>query len=435
MMSSPATIPSLRTRLLIGLAVVLAAALLVATAVVAPMRHLLASDTIAFGAFIAAVLAAFVVGASVVLDRVVVRPIRRVTVAAEQIADGNLDSGIPRHPTRELGDLATGFSRVTERLRADQTQLIRAEKLASIGRLAASVAHEIGNPLSAILAHLHLLHSRLGDAARGDIREGLAALERESARIERIVRGLLDYARARPADVAPIDVDNVIRSVVDLLRTQGALAGVDVVLELTDEPLLVTGQRHDLEQLFVNLFINAVDAMNREGRLLVRLERAARFTLRRTAIRRDLVGTNDAIEHPPSARAQRWLASHDAAEIAKIVVADSGPGVPAEIAERIFDPFFTTKPAGKGTGLGLAIVARIVENFHGTVWVTTAREGGAAFHILFPVAGSVLPTPIAVRRQDAPRSTTPHRGVRDRGPLRPTIKGESFSPTKTNTFE
>jgi two-component system, NtrC family, sensor kinase len=405
MMSSPAPAQSLRIRLLLGLAGVLAAALLLSTAVVVPMRHVLGSDALTFGSFFAVLLVAFGIGASFLLDHVVVGPIRRVTVAAEQIAAGDLDRGIPCHTTRELSDLANGFSRVTERLREDQTQLIRAEKLASIGRLAASVAHEIGNPLSSIFAHLHLLQARLGDDLRTDIREGLAALERESARIDRIVRGLLDYARARPADAAPIDVDDVIRSVVDLLRTQGALARVDVVLDLTNEPLLVTGQRHDLEQLFVNLFINAVDAMNGEGRLLVKLERAARFTLRRTAIRRDLVGTDEAIEHPPSARAQHWLASHDAAEIAKIVVADSGPGVPPAIAERIFDPFFTTKPSGKGTGLGLAIVARIVENFHGTVWVTTAREGGAAFHVLFPVAGSLEPAPSPRHR----RAATPAR--------------------------
>jgi signal transduction histidine kinase len=85
---------------------------------------------------------------------------------------------------------------------------------------------------------------------------------------------------------------------------------------------------------------------------------------------------------------QRWLEGNDAAEVAKIVVADSGAGVPAALTERIFDPFFTTKPKGKGTGLGLAIVARIVENFRGAVWVTTAREGGAAFHLLFPLVAA-----------------------------------------------
>lgn len=403
-MSSPAAMPSLRTRLLIALALALVAAVLVAL-VVTPARHAVAAEASTLVPFIGAVLVAFTIGAAVLLDRLIVRPIRRMTVAAMQIADGDLDRAIPRHPTRELDELATGFARVTERLREDQAQLIRAEKLASIGRLAASVAHEIGNPLSAILAHTHLLRGRVGNDARADVLNGLATVERESARIEQIIRGLLDYARARPADLTPIDVDDVVRSVVDLLRTQGTLSKVEVVLELTNEPLLVTGKRHDLEQLFVNLFINAIDAMNGEGRLVVRLERAARFTLRRTAIRRDLPHSGDVIEHPPSARAQHWLAGHDAAEIAKIVIADSGPGVPPGLADRIFDPFFTTKPAGKGTGLGLAIVARIVENFHGTVWVTTAREGGAAFHVLFPVAGSLAGAAAPAHR----RSATPAR--------------------------
>ena len=167
----------------------------------------------------------------------------------------------------------------------------------------------------------------------------------------------------------------------------------------------MSGQRHDLEQLFVNLFINAVDAMKGRGRLVVRLERAARFTLRQPAVRRDLADVAGAVEHPPSARAQQWLAGHEAVEIAKIVVADSGPGIAPELTERIFDPFFTTKPAGKGTGLGLAIVARIVDNFDGTVWVTTSREGGAAFHVLFPVVAAPISADRQGRRSD--RRPTP----------------------------
>jgi signal transduction histidine kinase len=214
-------------------------------------------------------------------------------------------------------------------------------------------------------------------------------MERECARIDRIVRGLLDYARPRPSTPTPIDVNDVARSVVDLLAQQGALEGVQVDLELTRQELHIHGDRHDLEQLFVNLLLNAVDAMTKSGRVVVRVERAARITLRQPSVRRSMSGDHP-VEHAPSARAQIWLSGHDSAEIAKIVVADSGPGVPPEIAERIFDPFFTTKQPGKGTGLGLAIVARIVDNCHGTIWVTTAREGGAAFHVLFPIAAAAV---------------------------------------------
>ena len=215
-------------------------------------------------------------------------------------------------------------------------------------------------------------------------------MERESARIERIVRGLLDYARARPPLPSAVDIHDVIRSTVELLRSQGALERIDVALELTDARLVIDGQRHDLEQLFVNLILNAADAMNGRGRIVVRLERAARFTLREPATRRSETANDGVIAHPPSSRVQQWLEGNDSAEVATIVIADSGPGVPAALAERIFDPFFTTKPKGKGTGLGLAIVARIVDNFRGAIWVTTAREGGAAFHVLFPMAGASM---------------------------------------------
>jgi signal transduction histidine kinase len=405
---------SLQTELLTKLAALLGVAVVLGLALLAVPRQLLTvRDPVILAVIVAADVILFLGCAALVVHRAIIQPLREVARAAEEIVAGDLARRMPKTSMRELEHVASTFDRLTERVLEDQAQLVRSEKLASIGRLAASVAHEIGNPLSAILGQAHVLRERLRD--RTDLLEALNALERESARIERIVRGLLDYARSRPPAASPIDVDDVIRTTVALLQSQGLFAAVDVSLELTNQPLLVSGVRHDLEQLFVNLIVNAVDAMNGRGRIVVRLECAARLTLRRPATRRTADGVDDVIEHPPSSRAQRWLASHDAIEIAKIIVADSGPGVPRELAERIFDPFFTTKPAGKGTGLGLAIVSRIVDNLQGTIWVTTAREGGAAFHVLFPVVAS----PVISGRQSRdnrrrltpplPRKATPQR--------------------------
>jgi signal transduction histidine kinase len=169
------------------------------------------------------------------------------------------------------------------------------------------------------------------------------------------------------------------------------LAAVEVELELTDEPLFVSGQRHDLEQLFVNLFINAVDAMNARGRLVVRLGRAARFTLRQPAVRRELADVGGAVEHPPSARAQQWLDGHDAVEIAKIVVADSGPGVAPEDRDRIFEEFQQSETGvgqREGTGLGLALSKRFVELHGGRIWLESELGRGSTFTFALPARSS-----------------------------------------------
>jgi len=390
-MPSPSAIPSLRTELLVRLAVLTAAAILLAVAGLVLLGDVVSSEhgTLYVGALLTADLVLVVALGAYVVQRLVVRPLTQLLSAAEAMAGGDSARRVGDTSSLEMHRLATSFNRITERRTEEQAQLVRVEKLASVGRLAAGVAHELGNPLTAINSYVHVLRGRLARSMERDIGDVLTVMERECARIDRIIRGLLDYARPRPATAPPIDINDIVRSVVDLLARQGAFEGVQVDLELTRQELHIHGDRHDLEQLFVNLLLNAVDAMARSGRVVVRVERAARITLRQPSVRRSVID-NHPVEHAPSSRAQLWLAGHDSAEIAKIVVADSGPGVPAEIADRIFDPFFTTKQPGKGTGLGLAIVARIVDNCHGTIWVTTAREGGAAFHVLFPIAAAAV---------------------------------------------
>jgi signal transduction histidine kinase len=227
---------------------------------------------------------------------------------------------------------------------------------------------------------LHLL--RKASLASPQAKEALAGLERETARIDRIVKGLLDYARAKPQTQTEVDLNEAARTAVELLTTQGVLRRVNIEVRLAKDPAFVAGDRHELQQAFVNLMLNAVDAMEGEGSLSVTIRRTTRRQLLAGA-RRDTDPEHQPV-HPPSAHALRWLESADAKQIIMVAVTDSGPGILNEDVERIFEPFYTTKEPGKGTGLGLAIVARAIENSGGTIWASRSREGGAAFRILLP---------------------------------------------------
>jgi len=389
-------ISSLRTELLVSFAILTAAALMFALATVVLMYEYLDP---AHGAWFlltlttvdVAVVVAFL---AYLIQQHIVTPLHRAVDAAESIAAGDLHRRVAEEGPREFRHLARSFNRMTDRLLDERAHLVRAEKLASVGRLAAGVAHEIGNPLGAITGYLHVLRRRAGNVdGAGELLDGL---ERETTRIDRIIRGLLDYARPRSATPTLVDVNEAVRAVADLLTMQGVLRHIHVDFVLAASAPSVHGQRHEFEQVLVNLMINAADAMKGEGRLVIYTERTSRETLRLPATRRELNGAPSAIEHAPLTRAEVWLERTPASDVVKVVVADSGPGIDPSLSEKIFDPFFTTKDPGKGTGLGLAIVSRVVDNLGGTIWVTTAREGGAAFHLLLPAAVVVPNDPLQV---------------------------------------
>jgi signal transduction histidine kinase len=389
---------SLRTELLLNIALLAAAALLLGVVSVYVMYDMLGEH----GALYISVL----VGADVFvlvaylayqLDRVLLRPIRDATAAAEAIASGDLARRLPAGDTREMAHLADSVNRMTDRLLEDRAHLVRVEKMASVGRVAAGIAHEIGNPLGAINGYTHLLRNHVTSTNAID---AVAGLERESNRIDRIVRGLLDFARPRQRAHGAVDVGDTARMVIDLLGTQGALKGISVSLDAPLERVTVLGDRHDLEQAFVNLLLNAADALAGTGRVSIAVRRTTRDELRAGSRRASDPGGRPPT--PANPRMLRWLDATQCESIGVIAIADSGPGIPVEDAERVFEPFFTTKEPGKGTGLGLAIVARAIENFGGTIWVSPSREGGAAFRALLPLAGEAAPTP---------RSRTPDRAV------------------------
>jgi signal transduction histidine kinase len=310
--------------------------------------------------------------------RLVLAPVRTLIETADAIAQGDTQARVPSAETAEFDRLAERINEMTEALRDAQGQLVRAEKLAGIGRLAAGIAHEVGNPLAAITNYVGLLGRRGVDPAL------VADLRREVERIDTIVRGLLAYARPHPAegDVGPVDVVSVARNVVQLLTHQGATRDCSISVSAGDRVPNVSGRAHALEQAFVNLLLNAVDAVP-GGHVGVHIVAERYQPGPATRVRE---GDGEAVP-PPRRRPSRTPRRPDlepGTPGALLVVTDTGPGIPEAERERVFDPFYTTKPPGAGTGLGLAIVQRTVHEMGGVVWVEAAREGGAAVKVFLP---------------------------------------------------
>ncbi len=379
------SLPSLKRELLFNLGLLVAAALTLAigTALVVEFFDPAYAAVVLAGLVAADVAVVFVFG-RYLLERLVLGPMKALNAAADELASGDLARRAPPAETRDFTELADRFNAMTDRLLDAQSQLVRSEKLATVGRFAAGVAHEIGNPLSAMGTYLDVMKQRGGEA------EMVAALAREVGRIDRIVRGLLDYARPGDDKLGAVDLTQVIRTVRALLEQQGALKGVTLAMACEPEIPLVRGKAHALEQVVVNLLLNAADAA-RGGRVVVGAM-TWRYRSPDEPSRRRTDPASAGAEAPPRSLDLALVRRPFRADLAPgalgglLYVSDSGPGVPPADRERVFDPFFTTKPPGRGTGLGLAIVQRTVHDFGGVVWVEPAREGGAAFKIFLPAA-------------------------------------------------
>ena len=370
--------PSLRTELLFNLAFLAAAALLLGVvtvllvSAVAPERAVLLILTI-----VAADVAIFIVFGRYVVTRHVLRPVARLVAAADAVAAGDFAARAPEAETSDFTTLAERLNRMTDHLLDAQGQLVRSEKLASVGRLASGIAHEVGNPLGAGGTYLEVLRRRGADP------EVVAGLSRELERIDRIVRSLLDYARPQDEALGLVDTATVVRGAYVLLEAQGALKPVRAALEIVRDVPPVLGRAHLMEQSLVNLVLNAVDAA--PGGSVVVGARRWDFEPDRVPRKRANDPGRSAFPRTPERRPTR-IEFAPGQPGALIYVADSGSGVPAEDRDKVFEPFYTTKEPGHGTGLGLAIVARAVHEMGGVVWVDRAREGGAAFKLFFPAA-------------------------------------------------
>jgi len=309
--------------------------------------------------------------------RRVVRPVEALVQATRRVAHDELDTEIHVDVKGELGLLAASFNEMVRSLRrmegelrqltdnlehkvaertaeltAAQDTLVRTEKLSSLGKLSASIAHEINNPLAGILTFAKLMIRTLeqgpvGDGERKTLVRQLALVQRETERCSAIVRNLLDFARERPLSLKEVNANLVVDEVFSLISNQSAMQGVELAKDLASLPP-VEADFGQLRQAFVNIAMNAIEAMPKGGHLRV---------------------------------TTRPLPEEDGVEIA---FQDDGPGVPPELMQKIFDPFFTTKE--KGTGLGLSVVYGIVERHKGRVEVESEPGKGTRFTIRLPVA-------------------------------------------------
>ncbi len=303
------------------------------------------------------------------LTRLIVRPIDALARAAERVAGGARQLAVPKTSVRELSDLGNSFGimterllreedklrtkideveRATERLQEAQDRLVRSERLASVGRLSAGLAHEIGNPISALMGLQDLVLS--GGLSPEEERDFMQRMRRETERIHRILRDLLQFARPAGspagAEQEPGDVEVAVRDTAALVAPQRSLHDVTLTLELGEGLPSVALGHEQLMQVTLNLVMNAADAVGAGGRVLIAATRGG-------------LGVG-------------------------LVVEDDGPGVDPRVQAQLFEPFVTTKDVGKGTGLGLAVCRGLVDSAGGSIMLDTEYRRGARFVVDLP---------------------------------------------------
>jgi two-component system, NtrC family, sensor kinase len=289
-------------------------------------------------------------------NEMVLRPIRHIVTMAQKVIGGALSARVGLSPRGEMGMLCRAVDSMAHAVeereellqRATRQQIGRSEQLASVGRLAAGVAHEINNPLTGVLAFADLLREK--ENMDDQDREDLELIIRETKRAREIVRGLLDFARETPSVKCRLNVNEVIRQTLMLLGKREAFQNIVIVDDLADGLPPVDGDKNQLQQVFVNLSLNACEAMPSGGTLLVS------------------------------------TSCQDGSVVVKVT--DTGCGIKRAHLDQVFEPFFTTKPVGKGTGLGLSVSYGIVQQHGGSLEVQSEEGKGTTFTITLPISPS-----------------------------------------------
>jgi two-component system NtrC family sensor kinase len=307
---------------------------------------------------------------SIQLAKRISRPLKKLEETANKIADGEYRHDFTVHAPSEIEHLASSLSKMAKDLEAEKreleewgstlekkveqrteeikkihSQMFRSEKLASLGKLAAGVAHEINNPLTGILTNSSLLLEDL--AADDPRREDVEVMVKETIRCREIVKRLLDFAKQSKPQKKLTDINSLIENIVLLVRNQTSFRNIRIDKDLTADIPGIQADADQVQQVFINIVLNAAEAMTKGGMLTItsRLSRSKDFI--------------------------------------EIIFKDNGPGIPESVKEKIFDPFFTTKE--HGTGLGLSISYGIIEQHGGTISVESTPGEGSVFAIELPI--------------------------------------------------
>ncbi|CAG1002980.1 two-component system, NtrC family, sensor kinase [Anaerolineales bacterium] len=302
--------------------------------------------------FVGVVVSVFI---ALYISRRISRSVSTLAKASKQLAGGNLETRVARTSNDELGDLADNFNFMANALRERDEKLreftkrkiMESERLALIGQLSANVAHELNNPLQGIVTYSNLLLE--GEACNEETRSSAEKIAIQANRCRDIIRGLLDFSRHKNPDKTLCSVNNLLRRCVSLVERQTIFHNIEIVMNLDESDPLVVVDPSQVERVFLNLIINAADAMENGGQLTL-------------ITGRDQDGKN-----------------------VEIKVQDTGHGISEENMEKIFDPFFTTKETGHGVGLGLAISFGIVTEHNGAIDVESEPGKGTTFTVSFPL--------------------------------------------------
>ena len=321
---------------------------------------------------------------SYLVHRMIYLPLNDLDNGAERLASGDLENTIPVRSKDEFGHLAKSFNSMTRALRKSRVDLedwgrtleqkveeatgelkkaqaesARSEKLASVGLLAAGIAHELNNPLTGVLTFSYLVRKNLPDGSPDA--EDLDLVIRETKRCAAIIRRLLDFSREKTPEKAFSNLNALIDETIQLVAQAAQLNDIEITTNLDDKLPAIWLDDNLIRQVIMNMMVNAQHAINSKGLINIRTR---------------LLAASDCPESITEPR-----------EMAEITITDSGCGIPEDDLQRIFDPFFTTKGVGKGTGLGLSVSHGTIEAHGGIIEVESIVGKGTEFRIYLPIGG------------------------------------------------